>query len=470
MVVGIYIRVSTLEQAEEGYSVPAQKERLIAYCKAQGWDEYKLYVDEGISGKSTDRPKLQFLMDDVKTGKIKMILVYRLDRFTRSVRDLHTMLDILENYNCKFRSATEMYDTSTAMGRMFIGLVALLAQWETENMSERIIFALDKKVSDGEHVGVVPYGFKSVDERLLIEPDEGKFIMDMIDKLEKGWSASRIADYMALINDDRLWVHATVIRILRNPALCGHTRWKDKLYKNTHKGYITEDHFEKVQSILDDRSQTPRKNVESTYLFQGVLACSNCGKTLSVNRFFYEQKDGSKKQGAMYRCAPCAKNKAEVRNLGELKYKEALIEYMKVVTFNNIEVVEPKNNELEELTNQLNKIKNRREKYQRAWASDKMTDEEFDKLMDETKEFYEELQNKISEIKPVKKMDVESLKNLVFTFNQLFSGLDIEKQQEFVQRFIRKIYFRYVEHPPSKLSRNPKKGQATVEILEVEFY
>lgn len=469
MIVGIYIRVSTLEQAEEGYSVPAQKERLIAYCKAQGWDEFKLYIDEGISGKSTNRPKLQLLMDDVKAGKINMILVYRLDRFTRSVRDLHNMLDYLEKYNCKFRSATEMYDTSTAMGRMFIGLVALLAQWETENMSERIKFALDKKVSDGERVGIVPFGFNLVDER-LVKNEEGKFILDIIEKFEKGWSATRIADYMSMINNDRTWEHVTVLRILRNPVLYGATRWKEKVFENTHEGYITKEHFINLQMKLEDRSKSPRKNVESTYLFQSVLVCPNCGRTLSVNRFFYKHKDNSKHQGATYRCVPCIKNKLYSPSLGELKFKEALIEYMENISFDNIETPIVETNELLNLTEQLNIVKRKREKFQRAWASEKMTDEEFDKLMDETKTVFDDLNQKISSFKSEKKIDIELLRDLVFSFNQVFTNLVVEEQKEFIQKFIRKIEFQYIQHAPSKLSYKPKNGRSTIDILNIEFY
>src|SRR5690625_5296760 len=117
MAVGIYIRVSTQEQAQEGYSIAAQREKLKMYCDSQGWDKYKFYVDEGVSARDANRPQLQTLMSDIKLGKITMLLVYRLDRFTRSVLDLYEMLTLLEENNCAFKSATEPYDTSTAMGR-----------------------------------------------------------------------------------------------------------------------------------------------------------------------------------------------------------------------------------------------------------------------------------------------------------------------------------------------------------------
>lgn len=96
MTVGIYIRVSTEEQANEGYSISAQRERLKAFCMAQNWSEHKFYVDEGISGRDTNRPQLKKLLKDIKNGLINVLLVYRLDRLTRSVRDLHKILDELE--------------------------------------------------------------------------------------------------------------------------------------------------------------------------------------------------------------------------------------------------------------------------------------------------------------------------------------------------------------------------------------
>ncbi|WP_313490544.1 recombinase family protein [Exiguobacterium sp.] len=135
--VSLYIPVSTEEQAAEGYSISWQRERLKAFCVVQNWETIKFYVDEGISGRSTERPALMKMMKDMENGLIDVLLVYRLDRLTRSVRDLHNILDFLEKHNCQFRSATEIYDTSTAMGRMFITIVAAIAEWESANLGER---------------------------------------------------------------------------------------------------------------------------------------------------------------------------------------------------------------------------------------------------------------------------------------------------------------------------------------------
>src|SRR5699024_6043095 len=187
--IAIYIRVSTLEQAKEGYSIAAQRERLLAFCKAQGWENYKFYVDEGVSAKDTKRPELHRLFKDMRDGYIKMILVYRLDRFTRKVVDLHKMLEEMNKYDCAFKSATEPYDTSSAMGRMFITIVAALAQWETENLSERIKMALEEKVSSGERVGNIPFGFSLDENDRLVKNDQSSIVLDMIEKIKSGMSA-----------------------------------------------------------------------------------------------------------------------------------------------------------------------------------------------------------------------------------------------------------------------------------------
>src|SRR5690625_4111289 len=164
---GIYVRVSTREQAEEGYSIQAQLNRLKAYCESQGWNVSRVYNDEGLSAKDTNRPQLQQMIDNIKANKIDVVLVYRLDRLTRSVFDLYNLLETFDKHECGFKSATEVYDTTTAMGRLFITIVAALAQWERENLGERVAVGLEEKVNQGLFPGgFSPYGYKVEKSRL----------------------------------------------------------------------------------------------------------------------------------------------------------------------------------------------------------------------------------------------------------------------------------------------------------------
>ncbi|WP_429999877.1 recombinase family protein [Metabacillus fastidiosus] len=146
----LYIRVSTEEQAKEGYSIRAQTERLKAYCVSQEWEVVDFYIDDGISAKDMNRPNLKRMIKHIEQGLIDCVLVYKLDRLTRSILDLYKLLEIFDKHNCKFKSSTEVYDTTSAIGRMFITLVAALAQFERENLSERVRMGMEQKAREGK--------------------------------------------------------------------------------------------------------------------------------------------------------------------------------------------------------------------------------------------------------------------------------------------------------------------------------
>ena len=196
MKTGIYIRVSTDEQAKEGYSIPAQRNRLEAFCVSQGWDIIGFYVDEGISAKDTNRPELQRMLKHIENGIIECVLVYRLDRLTRSVRDLYELLDVFEKHDCKFKSATEVYDTTTPMGRLFITIVAALAQWERENLGERVRMGMQEKAEEGKWVvNTPPYGYDidKENDALVINENEAVIIRKIFNMYLSGMGTHKIA-------------------------------------------------------------------------------------------------------------------------------------------------------------------------------------------------------------------------------------------------------------------------------------
>src|SRR5690625_801831 len=197
MRVALYARVSTREQAQEGYSISAQLKSLKAFSKSQGWDIVGTYTDGGVSAKDTDRAQLQRMINDIKDGKIDVVLVYRLDRLTRSVLDLYELLDFFDKNDCGFKSATEVYDTTTAMGRLFITIVAALAQWERENLGERVSMGMMEKARQGKYPGGrTAMGYQIVNDKLEVVESEAHIIKTIFNMYINGYSANKIAKHL----------------------------------------------------------------------------------------------------------------------------------------------------------------------------------------------------------------------------------------------------------------------------------
>jgi len=167
-----YVRVSTDEQAREGLSLDAQEEKIKAYCTAKGWRLVRIYRDEGFSGKDLNRPALQEMLRDLEADGIQAVVVAKLDRLTRSVRDLGYLIDDLFD-GVALASVEESLDTTTAGGRFVLHILGAVAQWERETISERTRSTLRFKRERGEWVGRIPYGFRIGPDGRLVEDPEG---------------------------------------------------------------------------------------------------------------------------------------------------------------------------------------------------------------------------------------------------------------------------------------------------------
>lgn len=141
-IAGLYPRVSTEDQSRFGHSLDEQEEKLKQLCEFKDYEIYKVYREEGVSAKNMERPKFQEMIEDMKNGKINKIVVYKLERLTRSIKDLESICTMLEEYNCSLESVAEEINTDTANGKFFIRMLTILAQLEIERTSERTKFGL----------------------------------------------------------------------------------------------------------------------------------------------------------------------------------------------------------------------------------------------------------------------------------------------------------------------------------------
>lgn len=291
MKTAIYIRVSTEEQAKEGYSIEAQKKKLSDYVNIQGWELFNIYIDDGYSAKDLERPQVQKMIKDIRAKKFDVVLVYRLDRLVRSVLDLHELLLLFDKHDVKFRSATEAFDTTSAMGRFFITLVGAMAQWERENLAERVKMGMEQKLYKGERNGAAaPFGYSLENGGLVVNQLEAQ-IVKRIFEMYKTNGTKQIVN---VFNREKVpkrgggvWTYATIVYILTNPVYAGKLRWnyrkfagektgQEIIVEGNHEAIITEEEYNNAQLLRTSRQKDGKRST-SVFTFTGVLRCSRCG-------------------------------------------------------------------------------------------------------------------------------------------------------------------------------------------------
>ncbi|MFS0864089.1 recombinase family protein [Fredinandcohnia sp. 179-A 10B2 NHS] len=465
MKTAIYIRVSTEEQAKEGYSISAQRERLKAYCIAQDWTVANFYVDEGISAKDMKRPQLQQMVKDIKTGKIDCVLVYRLDRLTRSVLDLYKLLEVFEKHDCKFKSATEVYDTTTAMGRMFITIVAALAQWERENMGERISMGFSEKVRQGRYAhNNRPFGYnlEPTSGELTIREDEAAVVRLIVNLyIKQGMGANKICKYLNSRNiktrDGNSWNDKPLVQLLKNPLYKGTIRWTDQLVEGAAPAIIDEDTWDEIQRTLERRRTLPPQVVSSDYIFSSVYKCKLCGYTMTGYKVTYTKTNGEKVEYKNYRCLHKKTGQCKgSMSTTEKSLEEAFLEYLDNIDFSKAieEVaaiksnrVKPSNDEetIKFLKSELQKIEKRKKKWQYAWANETINDEDFSKRMEEEKLLEDNIKEQFSQFSPQDEIKTDPsdvyriLQNVRNNWNHLTDG----EKKTLVQMTIKEIHVKH---------------------------
>ncbi len=404
MRVVVYLRVSTEDQAKEGYSIPAQRERLEAFAKSQGWVIVDYYIEEGQSAKDLNRFEMQRLLTNIKKGDsgIDIVLVYRLDRLTRSVLDLYTLLKIFEENNVHFRSATEVYDTTTAMGRLFITLVAALAQWERENLAERVRMGLAEMVRQGRRPGSTePYGYSYGENGgLEINPVEAEVIKTIFQLYNSGMGARGI---VRLLNNpecptptkfNKKWADKTILQILTNPLYTGRFIWgrpyterstaktvkEEYIHAGDHEPIIDIDTWETTQRILERHRRLPPRIVSSDYPLTGILNCGKCGYPVNGMRSTRRNKRTGKKTSykRYYVCSNRQRTgTCDLPFFGSDDLENRILEYIESFDENELRElirsrqVDIKNSDLEhqQLTAELQEIGARKRKWFDAYEA-----------------------------------------------------------------------------------------------------
>lgn len=277
----IYIRVSTDAQREEGYSIEAQKEMLTAYLVSKRIKNYEYYIDGGFSGSNIDRPALKRLIDDIKDKKISMVLVYKLDRLSRSQKDtLYLIEDIFNPNGVDFISLNESMDTSTPLGRLMLGILSAFAQLERENIRERTRMGMKERVKAGlwPGGGKIPFGYDySPEKGILIQNKDAETVKRIYELYLEGFSPAQIANLTGL-KYERL-----AIQILKRITNTGYIEYNGEIYKGKHKPIISEEMYNATMEFMRQRSKV--KATTSEHLLTGLLVCGDCGAKMRYQKW-----------------------------------------------------------------------------------------------------------------------------------------------------------------------------------------
>jgi len=277
----IYIRVSTDAQREEGYSIDAQKEALTAYCVSKGIKHYDYYIDGGFTGSNLDRPEMQRLIRDVEQDRISHVLVYKLDRLSRSQKDtLHLIEDVLNPHRSAFVSLNESMDTGTPMGRLMLGILSAFAQLERENIRERTRMGMKERVKAGYWMGggKIPFGYDYDSEQGILVPNaDAKTVERMYRLYLQGYSPGNIAEMTGLKYDRQ------VMQILKRKTNTGVIVYQGEEYSGRHKPIVSQEIYDRTMLEMEARSG---KNLHAEVnLLTGLVFCGHCGAKMRYQKW-----------------------------------------------------------------------------------------------------------------------------------------------------------------------------------------
>jgi site-specific DNA recombinase len=430
-IAGVYIRVSTEDQAREGFSLGEQEEKLLQLCKFKELEVYKVYKDAGISAKDMEhRPQFQEMLKDMKEGKLNYIVAYKLDRITRSVRDLEELISVLEQYNCFLLCDRDDVNTSTANGRFFVRMLTVLSQLEIEIVSERTKFGLNGAIKSGHIPGQRPFGYKSAeDKRMVIDNATRPYVEKIFDMYLEGKSFQQIANYFKENNiyPKKNWKDTTIQKIIDNKIYMGDYEQYKRIgkqenlepivYMNVVEPIISRAKWEECQRQKERNQRTYTR--DRVYTFFQRLKCPSCSRIMKC-----KGSGGTKRKYMYYTCEHCHTNFNEDHVEHLLRdFIYDLLEYDMAVKKFFLPVLEDKTNnidttsidkEIRDLEKQRNRIK---DLYIKGIAR-----------IDDFKEDYKLIEDKLANLES-KKLELVNLETFNYSPHELLAQRDLEKEK-----------------------------------------
>ena len=403
-----------------------QKEKLLQLCKFKEYEVFNVYEDAGISAKDMEhRPSFQEMLSDMKKGKINYIVAYKLDRITRSVRDLEELISQLEMYNCYLICDKDDVNTSTANGRFFVRMLTVLSQLELEIVSERTKFGLNGAIKSGHLPGILPLGYKKdSSKKTIIDETTKDVVIRIFNMYLEGKSYQQISN---TLNDEKVlypkhWRDTTIMKIIDNKVYMGDyekgkSNNKDTtVFMNVVEPIISRAMWEEAQHQKEKNQRSYTR--DRVYIFFQKLKCPKCNRIMKC-----KGSGGTKKKYMYYNCEHC---KIYYR---EDKIEECiqrfileLVEYdMSVKKYFLPILADKKETKTDKLEQEIDTLEKQKERIKKAYLSGIVEMEDFS-------EDYKIIEEKIN-ILETKKCEMLNINHLSFTPQQLMADRDIEREK-----------------------------------------
>ena len=381
-VAGLYIRVSTKDQAREGFSLPEQEKRLRAMCEYKGYEIYKVYEDAGISAKTgNSRPGFEELLQDIRDKKCNTIVVLKLDRLTRSVFDWEKIIRFLEENDAYLDCANDDINTTNANGKMISRILTSVSQNEIERTSERTKFGMVGAIKEGHIPHKAPFGYKHENKKLIPDEATKDQVIRIFNLYYQGNSYQTISN---LYNKEKVfgktnWKDSTILKIIENPIykgdfIHGKRTKSPTYYEDVVEPLISKELWEECQVQKKKNSRNYKRNED--YLFLQKLKCPHCNRILAG-------KATRKKNGSIYYYYYCHDCKINIKETDIEKefdnFIEDIQEYDSVVNQTLLPMIKTKlNNPKDKLIKELKEQNQKAERIRKAYINGSFTIDEYD--------------------------------------------------------------------------------------------
>jgi len=414
-----------------------------------------------------DRPEVLRLLEDVKGGKINNVLVYKIDRLTRSTKNLIELIDLFVETGCAFNSLMESIDTSTATGRMFIKIVGIFAEFERENLAERVSFGIEQKAREGNYIncgGVYGYDYDKAVGDIVFNKDEAEMVKKIYEMYLKGTSFSLICKWLTERNVPTKrggrWDPSTIESILSNPLYIGKIRYglfnqKESFVVDDTRYplVVDEDTFSRVQAIIQNRRKYTQRQYpgENTY-FLSFLICDDCGRRLTTNQHV-DARSNNKRLNVNYVCSSRRHGECSCRGFSQNKMEKAFQDYFNGLNdFSEeesaaVENIPPKeDDERASLEKKLAQNSKRLEDVRLLFTQDKLSFEEYREFSGTLSMQAAQLQEDLAKLTPAScddaEIDLIAIQGIITNLRANWVNLTNAEKKEFLMMFVESIHVR----------------------------